>query len=96
MNRCLPPKLKQFWKQKAISYSNASEFDQILRLEADVGSVQAVQVRSAYTRVCALELFVSNANYEDIAKAAAETDFKAVLKPGESFVVRINRIKKLR
>ena len=29
----------------------------------------------------------------DIAKAASETDFKAVLKPGESFVVRINRIK---
>ncbi len=37
--------------------------------------------------------FVSNANHDDIAKAAAETDFKAVLKPGESFVVRINRIK---
>ena len=56
-------------------------------------SVQAVQVRSAYTRFCALELFVSNANFDDIAKAAAETDFKAVLKPGESFVVRINRIR---
>ena len=56
-------------------------------------SVKAVQVRSAYTRVCALELFVSNANHDDIAKAASETDFKAVLKPGESFVVRINRIK---
>ena len=55
--------------------------------------VQAVQVRSAYTRFCALELFVSNATHEDIAKAAAETDFKAVLKPGESFVVRINRIR---
>ena len=52
-----------------------------------------MQVRSAYTRVCALELFVSNANHEDIAKAASETDFKAVLKPGETFVVRINRIK---
>ncbi len=54
----------------------AEEFDQVLRLEAEVGSVQAVQVRSAYTRVCALELFVSNANLADIAKAASETDFK--------------------
>ncbi len=62
-------------------------------MEAKLGSVQAVQVRSAYTRVCALELFVSNANLTDIAKAASETDFKAVLKAGESFVVRINRIK---
>jgi tRNA (guanine10-N2)-dimethyltransferase len=40
-----------------------------------------------------LELFVSNSNLTDIAKVASETDFKAVLKPGESFVVRINRIK---
>jgi len=70
-----------------------SKFDQILRLEADIESVQAVQVRSAYTRFCALELFVANADFDDIAKAAAETDFKAVLKPGESFVVRINRIR---
>jgi tRNA (guanine10-N2)-dimethyltransferase len=62
-------------------------------LEADIESVQAVQVRSAYTRFCALELFVANADFDDIAKAAAETDFKAVLKPGESFVVRINRIR---
>jgi tRNA (guanine10-N2)-dimethyltransferase len=29
----------------------------------------------------------------DITKIAAGTDFKSVLKPGESFVVRINRIK---
>jgi tRNA (guanine10-N2)-dimethyltransferase len=40
-----------------------------------------------------LELFVSNADLSDIADAASKTDFKAVLRPGESFVVRINRIK---
>jgi tRNA (guanine10-N2)-dimethyltransferase len=40
-----------------------------------------------------LELFVSNANLPDIADAASKTDFKAVLQPGESFAVRINRIK---
>jgi tRNA (guanine10-N2)-dimethyltransferase len=36
---------------------------------------------------------VSNANLTEISKAASETDFKSVLKPGESFAVRINRIK---
>lgn len=30
---------------------------------------------------------------DDITKAASEADFKAVLKSGETFVVRINRIK---
>ena len=93
-NKSMPAaEVKAILEAEGFSYANASEFDQILRLEAEVGSVQAVQVRSAYTRFSALELFVSNATHEDIAKAAAETDFKAVLKPGESFVVRINRIR---
>jgi tRNA (guanine10-N2)-dimethyltransferase len=93
-NESMPAaEVKAILEAEGYSYSGAEEFDQVLRLEAEVGSVQSVQVRSAYTRVCALELFVSNANHMDIAKTAAETDFKAVLKPGQSFVVRINRIK---
>lgn len=85
--------VKAILEAEGYSYANAEELDQILRLEAELGSVQMVQIRSAYTRVCALELFVANANHDDIAKAASETDFKAVLKPGESFVVRVNRIR---
>jgi tRNA (guanine10-N2)-dimethyltransferase len=93
-NESMPAaEVKAILEAEGYGYSNASEFDQILRLEADVTSMQAVQVRSAYTRFSALELFVSDATNEDIAKATAETDFKAVLKPGESFVVRINRIR---
>jgi tRNA (guanine10-N2)-dimethyltransferase len=93
-NESMPAaEVKAILEAESFSYANASEFDQILRLEAEVDSVQSVQVRSAYTRFSALDLFVSNATHEDIAKAAAETDFKAVLKPGESFVVRINRIR---
>ncbi|XHH09008.1 MAG: DNA methyltransferase [Candidatus Bathyarchaeia archaeon] len=67
--------------------------DQVLRLEAEEESVKVLPIRSAFTRLCARELFVSNANHEDIAKTAAEVDFKSVLNSGESFVVRINRIK---
>jgi tRNA (guanine10-N2)-dimethyltransferase len=93
-NKSLPAaEVKAILEAEGYSYCGTQEFDQVLRLEAELGSVQTVQVRSAYTRVCGLELFVSNANHADIAKAAAETDFKSVLKPGESFVVRINRIK---
>ena len=93
-NESLPAaEVKAILEAEGYQYANAEEFDQVLRLEAKLGSVQLVQVRSAYTRVCALELFVSNAKLTDIAKAASETDFKAVLKVGESFAVRINRIK---
>ena len=93
-NETLPSaEVKAILEAEGYPYSNVEEYDQVLRLEAELGSVQPIQVRSAYTRVCALELFVSNANLSDITKAAFETDFKAVLKAGESFVVRINRIK---
>ena len=93
-NESLPvAEVKAILEAEDFGYSNAEEFDQVLRLEAELDSVKVVQVRSAYTRVCALELFVSNANLTDIAKAASETDFKTVLRSGQSFVVRINRIK---
>jgi tRNA (guanine10-N2)-dimethyltransferase len=93
-NESLPAaEVKAILEAEAYSYQNVECLDQVLRLETELSSVQMVQVRSAYTRVCALELFVSNANQADISKAAAKTDFKAILKPGESFVVRIERIK---
>jgi tRNA (guanine10-N2)-dimethyltransferase len=74
-------------------YKVVELMDQVLRLEASVESVKAVPVRAAFTRLCALELFVSEANHADIVRVVEETDFKSVLKSGESFVVRINRIK---
>ncbi len=93
-NKTLPAaEVKAILEAESYTYANAEEFDQVLRLESELESVKVVQIRSAYTRVCAQDLFVANANYDDIAKAAAKTDFKAILKADESFVVRINRIK---
>jgi tRNA (guanine10-N2)-dimethyltransferase len=93
-NKSLPAaEVKAILEAEGYSYSDPHELDQILRLEGQLESVKVVQIRSAYTRVCAQEVLLSNATYSEIAEAAAKTDFKAVLKPGESFVVRINRIK---
>jgi len=93
-NPSLPAsEVKAILESEGYSYSQVQVLDQTLRLEAELDSVKSVQVRSAYTRVCAQELFVADANLTDIAKVASETDFKSVLKPGESFLVRINRIK---
>ncbi len=93
-NESLPAaEIKAILTAEGFSYANPGMFDQILRLDAEFDSVKVVQVRSAYTRFCAQELFVSDANMVDILKTCSNIDFKAVLKPGESFVVRINRIK---
>jgi len=93
-NESLPSaEVKAILETEGYRYEHAMELDQILRLEAEVCSAQSVQIRAAYTRVCALELFVSSANLAEIIDAASKTDFNAVLKRGESFAVRITRIK---
>jgi tRNA (guanine10-N2)-dimethyltransferase len=85
--------VKAILEAEGYRYANAEVLDQTLRLESELSSVQAVHVRAAFTRLCALELFKSDATEAAISEAASNTDFKAVLKPGESFSVRINRIK---
>jgi tRNA (guanine10-N2)-dimethyltransferase len=93
-NSTLPAsEAKAILETEGHSYKIIELMDQVLRLEASVESVKAIPIRAAFTRLCALELFVSEANHTDIARVVEETDFKKVLKPGESFVVRINRIK---
>jgi len=85
--------VKAILEAEDYSYANAEVLDQTLRLEADPDCVLAVQVRAAFTRLCALELFISDATETAITEAAGNADFKAVLNSGESFSVRINRIK---
>jgi tRNA (guanine10-N2)-dimethyltransferase len=84
---------KAILETEGYTYQVTQHLDQVMRLNAALESVKVIPVRSAYTRLCAQELFVSDANYQDIAKVAATVDFTTVLNPGESFVVRINRIK---
>jgi tRNA (guanine10-N2)-dimethyltransferase len=92
-NESLPAaEVKAILKAEGYAFSNPSGFDQIL-LESELDCVKVVQIRSAYTRVSAQELLVANATYWDISEAVAKVDFQSVLKSGETFVVRINRIK---
>jgi tRNA (guanine10-N2)-dimethyltransferase len=85
--------LKAILETEGYAYSVTEKLDQTARVETDVGSIMQIQRRSAYTRVCAQELFTSDAKEEEITKAAEATDFHAVLKEDETFEVRIRRIK---
>jgi tRNA (guanine10-N2)-dimethyltransferase len=85
--------LKAILEAEGYAYRMVEKLDQTVRLEADVESVNQVLRRSAYTRICAQELFTCDANYEAVAKAANAADFPSVLGEGETFEVRIRRIK---
>ena len=85
--------LKAILAAEDCNYEIIEKLDQTVRLTADVQSVNQVKRRSAYTRVCALELFTCSASDKDIAKVSGETDFQEYLGEGDSFEVRIRRIK---
>jgi tRNA (guanine10-N2)-dimethyltransferase len=85
--------LKAILEAEGFAYIITEKLDQTVRLEADEESVKQVHRRSAYTRICALELFTCNATDDDITEAANATDFQSVLAEGETFEVRIRRIK---
>jgi tRNA (guanine10-N2)-dimethyltransferase len=93
-NETLPAaELTAILEAEGISFQVKEKLDQLVRLEADSRSVQAVHRRSAYTMASALELFTSEAQENAVTQAADATDFHSVLSEGESFAVRIKRVK---
>jgi tRNA (guanine10-N2)-dimethyltransferase len=93
-NETLPAsELTAILEAEGYTFEFVEKLDQVVRLEADQNSVNAVQRRSAYTRICALELFTCEAQESAIVKMAESTNFQKVLKEGESFAVRVKRVK---
>ena len=85
--------LKAILEAEGYACTVTEKLDQTARLEADVESVAQVHRRSAYTRICALELFTCPADNDAIAEAVNSVDFKTILGEGATFEVRIRRIK---
>lgn len=93
-NETLPyAELKAILVSEGFPFLITEKLDQALRLKADINSVNAIHRRAAYTMTSALELFACQAKEADILKAAADAEFDEVLKAGESFAVRIKRVK---
>jgi tRNA (guanine10-N2)-dimethyltransferase len=85
--------LKAILEAENYPYTITEKLDQTVRIEAPADSVTQVQRRAGYTRVCAQELFTCNATNQDITEAAKNADFSNLLQQGETFAVRIRRIK---
>ena len=69
------------------------KLDQTIRIEADSNCVEAIKRRAAFTRLCGLELFSCEAETSKIVKATHFISLNEVLGDGESFVVRVKRVK---
>ncbi len=85
--------LKAILETEGYPYEITEKLDQTIRIETDPASVSRIVRKSAYTRICAQELFTCPANDQNITEAANVTDFTSVLAEGETFEVRIRRIK---
>jgi len=85
--------LKAILEAEGYAYTITEKLDQTVRVQSDQACIGKVATRSGYTRVCCLELFTCAANDKAITEAVNATDFTSLLSEGETFEVRIRRIK---
>lgn len=93
-NETLPfAELNAILATEGFAYQLTEKLDQTVRLDCDLNCVQAVHSRAAYTMASALELFACQAEENAILHAVENMDLREVLSVGESFAVRIKRVK---
>jgi len=85
--------LKSILEAESRKYRILEKLTQVLRVEADVESVKSVKFRSAMTRVCCLELFSCDAVLAEILENMRSASLEGFIEHGESFAVRVRRIK---
>lgn len=85
--------LKAILEAEGYAYTVLEKLDQVLRVEADAGCVEAVKRRAAMTRLCALELFKCEADPSEAVKVLRSINVSNFLEKGESFAVRIKHVK---
>jgi len=77
---------------EGIKYRILENLTQVLRLEADPNSVEAIKFRSALTRVCCREIFNCEANISEILANISSGSMEEFIE-GDSFAVRVRRVK---
>jgi len=85
--------LRAILEVEGYAFRAVEKLDQVLRLEAELGCVEAIKRRAAYTRICALELLNCEAETRKIANAFDSISLDKILQNGESFSVRVKHVK---
>jgi tRNA (guanine10-N2)-dimethyltransferase len=74
-------------------YEILEKLDQLVRLEADLGCIEALKRRAAFTRMCALELLNCEAKIGSIVKAMRLSDWNKIMGKNETFAVRVKHVR---
>jgi tRNA (guanine10-N2)-dimethyltransferase len=85
--------VKAILDAEGYKYKFLEKLDQVLRLQADLDCIEALKVRAAFTRLCALELFNCEARIDSIIGTIRSAAFQENLGVSESFVVRVKHVK---
>jgi tRNA (guanine10-N2)-dimethyltransferase len=85
--------LKAILEAEGHAYSILDKLDQIVRIEADRRCIDSITRRSAFTRLCGLELFCCSAEITCILRSAQQAHLNGILRQGESFAVRVKRVR---
>ena len=90
----LPPsELEAILEAEGCRYQILEKLTQVLRIEMDIANIEPVVYRSAMTRVCGIELLRCSAVMDEILREARSTPMEEYIKKGESFVVRVRRVR---
>jgi tRNA (guanine10-N2)-dimethyltransferase len=85
--------LQAILEAEGYNYQFLEKLTQLLRLEADANSIKAIRFRSALTRVCCQEIFNCDAHLPEILANMHSVSLEENIGGGESFAVRVRRIK---
>ena len=85
--------LKAILKVEGHEYWVSEKLSQVLCIQAPPESVESVASRAAMTRVCCFELFNCDAVETEILQKVRLTSLEGFIGQGESFAVRIRRIR---
>ncbi|MEM1543172.1 MAG: DNA methyltransferase [Candidatus Bathyarchaeia archaeon] len=93
-NPTLPySEVKAILESEGYSYSVLGELTQLLRVEADARCAETVRFRSALAKACCLEIFWCRADVDEILSAVKCVDFTQFMSEGETFIVRVLRVR---
>ncbi len=75
------------------NYRILENLTQVLRLEADVNSVESIKFRSALTRICCQEIFHCGASFSEILANMHSALLDEFIEEDEVFAVRVRRVR---
>ncbi len=93
-NRTLPAaELAAILEAEGYVFEIKEKLDQTMRIETELKCIRDIHDRSAYTRICASEMFICQAKLSSIIAALDSIELEGLLGKKESFCVRIRRVK---